>query len=271
VREQLVALAKLGRIDASTRDLDERLRSIPAEVDELRENVTILEGLLAKERDQLLEAQKLRDDQDEQIKAAGDTLARSKAKAAQARNAREAEAVERELEAVRRTMRDREAEREKLTGAIEKVSSSLEKHEQEFGGLRDMLAEKEAEAQKQVAEVEAERSKALAGREEITKLLPGDVLRRYERIRGRFGMATADAVDGTCMGCRLSMRPMQFIAVQRGETFEECPQCKRFLVDPAWLEAEAVPPVRVGAEKAAPTAEPEASGEAPVEDDDAAS
>jgi len=245
VREQLVALAKLGRIDASTRDLDAQLKAVPAEVDELRENVSLLEGLLAKERDQLSEAERLRDEQDALIKEAQETLARAKAKSAKARNAREAEAVERELDAVRRGMRDREAEREKLTAAIAKVAESLAKHEEEFGGLRDLLAEKDAEAQKSLAELNAERDVALAGREELVKGVPAQVVRRYEMVRQRVGFATAEALDGTCMGCRMSLRPMQFIAVQRANSFEECPHCMRFLIDPEWLEAEAVAPVTV--------------------------
>ena len=54
VREQLVALAKLGRIDASTQDVDRELQEIPKEVNSLRESVSLLEGLLAKERNDLL-------------------------------------------------------------------------------------------------------------------------------------------------------------------------------------------------------------------------
>ena len=41
VREQLVALAKLGRIDASTHEFDQELKEIPKEVDQLRESVSL--------------------------------------------------------------------------------------------------------------------------------------------------------------------------------------------------------------------------------------
>src|SRR5690349_21334829 len=80
VREQLVALAKLGRIDASTQDLDKELKEIPKEVDALRESVVLLEGLLAKERNDLDQAQKLRDQQDVLLKEANDSISRAKAK-----------------------------------------------------------------------------------------------------------------------------------------------------------------------------------------------
>src|SRR3954469_24257746 len=86
VREQLVALAKLGRIDASTQDLDRELKEIPKEVDGLRESVTLLEGLLARERNQLEEAQRLRDQQDGLLKEAGESISRTKAKSSKAKN-----------------------------------------------------------------------------------------------------------------------------------------------------------------------------------------
>ena len=66
-----------------------------------------------------------------------------------------------ELEAVRRTLRDREGERDKLAEAIGQVAGSLQKHEEEFQGLKDMLSEKESEASARAAELEAQRAKAL--------------------------------------------------------------------------------------------------------------
>lgn len=237
MREQLIALAKLGRIDASTQELDRQLRDIPKEVDDLRENVSLLEGLLGKEREQLAEAEALGTAQEEQIKEYQGTLARSKAKAAKARNMREAEAVERELEAVRRSMRDREAEQEKLAGEIGKVKESLTQHESEFSGLRDMLTEMEAKAQERTAELEQELAVAQAGREELTAVIPKDVLSRYERVKARRdGAGLAEAVNGTCMGCLVSLRPMQFVALQKMKSIETCPQCQRFLFMSSWID-----------------------------------
>ena len=88
------------------------LKEIPKEVDQLRESVALLEGLLAKERRDLEEAQRLCEAQDTGIKEAADSISKAKAKGAKAKNAREAEAVERELEVLRRTQKEREAERD---------------------------------------------------------------------------------------------------------------------------------------------------------------
>jgi uncharacterized protein len=235
VREQLVALAKLGRIDASTQDLDKELKAIPKEVDGLRESVGFLEGLLAKERNDLDQAQKLRDQQDGLLKEAADGISRAKAKSAKAKNAREAEAVERELETARRMVKEREVERDKLVAAIASVQGSLTQHETEFTGLKEMLTQKDGEAQVRIAELEQKRSVALHGREDLAGLIPKDVLARYDAIRLRRPPGVAEVKEGICQGCRMAVRPMQYIVIQREEGIERCAHCQRFLYWGPWL------------------------------------
>lgn len=235
IREQLVALAKLGRIDASTFELDRELKEIPREVDQLRESVSLLEGLLAKERNELGQAQKLGEQQNEALREANDALSRAKQKAAKAKNAREAEAVERELDANRRSVKDREGERDRLTAAIAQVSASLQQHENEFAGLKEMLTQKSAEADAGIAELQAKRKEALHGRDDLLPLIPKDILSRYDAIRSRRLTGVAEVRDGICQGCRMAVRPMQFIVIQREEGVERCAHCQRFLYWGPWL------------------------------------
>lgn len=235
-REQLVALAKVGRIDASTQQLDRELKEIPREVEELRESVAVLEGLLARERSELEQAQKLHEQQEQLIKEANDALSRTKAKSAKAKNGREAEAVERELEVTRRTIKEREGEREKLAGAITQVRTSLAQHETEFGGLKELLVQKQSEGEARMAELEAQRTIALTGRSELAALVPRDILSRYDQIRGRRLTGVAEVRDGVCQGCRMQVRAMQFIIMQREEGIERCAQCQRYLFLGKWLE-----------------------------------
>jgi predicted nucleic acid-binding Zn-ribbon protein len=238
VREQMVALAKLGRIDASTHDLDRELREIPKEVDELRESVALLEGLLAKERSELDQAQKLRELQDGAIKDANDALSRAKAKSNKVKNAREGEAVEREIETSRRSIKDRELERDKLTAAITQVSTSLGQHETEFLGLKEMLAQKSIEADARIAELEGRRKEALHGRDDLLPAIPKDVLARYDAVRGRKLTGVAAVREGICQGCRMAVRPMQYIVIQREEGIERCAHCQRYLYWDKWLQDE---------------------------------
>jgi predicted nucleic acid-binding Zn-ribbon protein len=195
--------------------------------------------LLAKERSDLEAAQTLRDQQESLIREANDGISRAKAKSAKAKNAREAEAVERELDAVRRSLKDREAERDKLNTAIEQVQKSLGQHETEFSGLRDVLAVKDADAQARTAVIEAKRREALHGRDELAVAVPREILQRYDALRARRGTGVAEAREGVCQGCRMSVRPMQYIVIQREEGIERCAQCQRYLYLGSWLHDDA--------------------------------
>ena len=123
VREQLVALAKLGRIDASTHDFDQELKEIPKEVDQLRESVSLLEGLLAKERRDLEEAQRLCELQDTGVKEAADGIAKAKAKSAKAKNAREAEKIA-AAEALAKELAEKDAAEAAAAAAAEQAAAA---------------------------------------------------------------------------------------------------------------------------------------------------
>ena len=95
MREELVALAKLAEMDDSARDIDAELKQIPEQLEELRNSVQMLENLLAQERDQLAQAQALKQQQSTELKERAEGLQRARKKVAQAQNIREANAGER--------------------------------------------------------------------------------------------------------------------------------------------------------------------------------
>ena len=190
--EQLVALAKIADIDAETLRADTELSEIPQRMGALQSDVTKLGELLAAEKQELVDADRLLQAQEDEINNSSQALARSKAKGARVRNTREADAVERELDTIRRLMKDREAERDSLREAISKRRVSVDKHEREFAELEKFAAEEQAKADARVAELTQVRERIAEGRGDLTAKVPADVLRRYEMIRSkRQGMGVA--------------------------------------------------------------------------------
>jgi len=230
VIEQLAALAKIADIDAEALKADTELRDIPARMESLRGDVKKLGDLLAAERQEIADADRLLTAQEDELNNQSQALARSKQKGARARNLRETDAVERELETIRRMMKEREAERGTLKEAIAKRRASLEKHEREFAELEKYAGEEQRTGDTRIAELNEVRSRVLIGRAELLPKIPADVLRRYEMIRSkRQGIGVAPIENGTCSGCFVVLAPQQVIAVHRAEEFSQCPRCQRFL------------------------------------------
>lgn len=240
--EQLAALAKIADIDAEAFRSDTELKEIPERIAELENDVKRLGELLAAERNEIKDAEALLTAQDDELQNQNQALARSKAKGARAKNMRETDAVERELEVIRRGMKEREEERGTLKAAIEKRKGSISKHEKELTELERFAAEEKQKAETRLGELRAVRERVMAGRKELAGKIPADVLRRYEMIREkRAGVGAVPVKGGICTGCNTSLRPMQTIAVTRSETFEQCPRCNRLLFSPDAAKAADAP------------------------------
>lgn len=235
--DRLAALAKIAEIDAEALRTDTELAEIPARLQELEQTVKKLGELLEAEKQEIRDAEKLLLAQEEEIQNQNRSLANSKAKGARARTMREADAVERELEVIRRATKEREEERETLKAAIAKRAGSIEKHESELAELQKFAGEERARGEARLDELKKARESVLAGRRELAEKIPPETLRRYELIRDkRAGIGAVGVKSGICAGCHTSLPPNQSIAVTRGETFEQCPRCQRFLFSPETLK-----------------------------------
>jgi predicted nucleic acid-binding Zn-ribbon protein len=237
VREQLRALVKLAEIDDSAADIDKELRELPASITEMKADLERLDALLEAERTELKEAQQLQDDYAEQIAANNENLSKAKAKGAKARNAREVEMAEREMDSIRRTIKDREEEQIKLQEAIDQKEKSLSERQGKLDEFRKLYEEEKANADTRITELTAEREKVTAGRDEFANEIDKSTLRRYERVRGKYGSAVAEVIDGTCQGCRMQVQPQVYIELQRSEKLFECQQCHRFIYVREAIEA----------------------------------
>lgn len=226
---ELRALIRLAEIDDSARTLDDELKAIPARIDDMRADVQKLETLLANERNQLADAESVKKSQDSQVSESNDKISKAKSKGAKATNAKETDAAERELESVRRSLKDREDEQKKLGEAITRVRASLENHHKEFEEFRTLFLEEETAGKARIAELTTLRNAAVQGRDEVVALIPKDIARRYDKIRDKRGSGVSEVVAGNCTACRVQLLPQQHIVLIRGESVEQCHHCLRFL------------------------------------------
>ncbi len=165
MREELVALAKLAEMDDSARDIDAELKQIPQRLEEMRNSVQTLETMLAQERQQLSEAEQLKVKQTGELKERSEGLQRARKKVAQATSIREADAGEREVEANRRAIKEREDELGRIAQAIEAKTASLAEREKDFEETKSSLQADEESSKARVAELEEQRAKLLDGRD----------------------------------------------------------------------------------------------------------
>ena len=260
MQEVLTALAKLARLDEAARDIEDELNSIPNGLEEMRGNLKLLETALQAERDRKEDAEEVQRTQRADITARQESLARARTKAGQARNVKEMNASEREIEANRRLIKEREEDATKLEEALSNFAATLNDHESKLAEFRSLYDAQNAEAEKRIGELNAAKDKALAGRETFVEQIPVPEYRRYERLRQARGTGVAMASTAACPACSMAMSAQVFNELQVGSELHQCSSCNRFLIWSGWLEDEAEGVPAEGAE--APDVAAEAGGEA---------
>jgi predicted nucleic acid-binding Zn-ribbon protein len=229
VRDQLKALVRLAEIDSLAKDIDDRLKGIPLELEERRMGVKRIEELVTRQKAGIAEAERLFTQQESDIASRNDQLGKSRSKSAKARTMREAEAAERELETVRRTIKDGEGERDRLKERIEKTRLGLAEPEKALAEQQAELELAEAASVAKLSELRIEREKTLVGRAEVAAKIDKQHLRLYDKLRTKLSPAVAEAANATCTACRISIAPNRFMQMAKATEIMPCMHCMRIL------------------------------------------
>ncbi len=229
IRDTIAALEELSSIDVVIRRVEEQLEKHNKGLSEMRSELSSLEGRLKSDRETLGSMEKTRSELSGEARQMTNQIERSRDKLQRSRNERESNAAQREVEELRKLHRDREDEIERLNTAVDQAKASVDDNEKKRSALSAELEGSQAGITSSIVELEAERKTQLAARALVVARVPGALYRRYESIRTKRPVAIAKTHDGTCLGCHMSVPPMMFQNLRRGEEFEQCPHCRRIL------------------------------------------
>ena len=104
---------------------------------------------------------------------------------------------------------------------------------------------------KRIQEVEGQLGQERHAREEASKLLRADLLKRYTSIRLKRWPAVVAVKNGTCSGCNMNIPPQLYNVIQRGTTLELCPNCNRIIYWAKLLEDGPPPDSKKGGDEGA--------------------
>ena len=236
MQDELVALQDLQSLDLENLELRKRLGAIPGELEALRGDVNRVSELLERERQRLADAEKWRLDREREIALKNELMQKSRTKLQGARNEKESKAAQREIDAIRKSIQDCEQEALEVMEVVEQYRKAITGHAAEFAELELHLQSREREAGEEMAGIEARIEEWEARRAGLAARVPPPILRRYERIQQRLGLAVAEVEGGYCKGCNMELLPQAYIELQRGDKLVQCSNCNRILylrVEPA--------------------------------------
>jgi hypothetical protein len=229
IEQQIETLERLAAADAEMKQLAEGLEKERGVLETLRSELDELAARLATDGDSIAEMEKTRNDLIQELRQVGQQIDRSREKMQRARNEREVNMCERELDELRKIQRDRDDEIKKIGELSDLARESTRVAEARKSELTAILAGSLEGATKSITDLSARLEAVTAERAAITKGLPGLLARRYDRLLSRNKVPIAMTHDGTCLGCFVKLPPMMFHQMLSRISFEECPTCHRII------------------------------------------
>lgn len=252
LQSQIEALETLARIDA---ELGRAQGLLEAEREALagkRAQLRSLEEKNAGTSASVGEMDHTRNELIQEARQMSVQLERSREKMSRCRSERELNAVQRELEELRKLYRDREIEIGKLSTLIQQAQDDVTARGAEVDELAGVLGSSAAVASNRMAELEKDLAEIQARRLEAAAPVPRPMLSKYNLILKRRGTAIAHTHDGMCSACYIILPPMLFQQLRRREAMDQCPSCQRLLYFRIPDPTEDVAPAEPAAEADAP-------------------
>jgi predicted nucleic acid-binding Zn-ribbon protein len=231
VRAELEQLIALQNADTNIRRLQAEIEAIPRRRAEIE-----------KEFDQrafeIRELERVRDEsRTERVRLENEVLEhRSKQERAErnqmlSKKQDEYQAAIREADAARKQISQLETQILEKMEAFEQAEGQLKEREPEMARLSAELQERIKEFEEQTRSQAEELESSRRERERILTTLPKQMSALYNRISARIrdGIAVAEARNGSCTACFMSLRPQVMAEVRRGEDVITCDNCNRIL------------------------------------------
>lgn len=228
--EQIRQLVELQKVDDEIFKVNQRKENAPLELQELEERFHIAENKRNHIQDKLdhLQEQKKRlaFEQD------GDSakMSKSKDKLMQVGNAKEYQAMMREMDSIEKIYRVREEEKATLLEELANTQNAKKEADQAYLEIKEEYESKKLSLEATLKEADEELAILNDKRRVAGNAIPEPKFVRYEFIRKRLEHPViVNVEDGICSGCHIAIPPQTFIELQTGQQILSCPNCQRLI------------------------------------------
>lgn len=227
---QIQQLVELQKVDDEIFTVRQRMDNAPQDLKSLEQKFKSVEDRRNHILDKLSHLQEQKKRLAIEIEDDSSKINKSKSKLMQVGNAREYQAVQKEMDSMERINRSREEEKNTLLEELRIQTSHLEEIDKEYETVKADLDKKRETMDISLEADKAELQKLAGRRELVSKNISLPIFMRYEFIRKRLEHPVIVQVeDGICSGCHIAIPPQTFIELQMGQQILSCPNCQRLI------------------------------------------
>jgi predicted nucleic acid-binding Zn-ribbon protein len=221
---------RLQEIDNRLAELTREISALPVHIKEIEKKLTAHERKLEADRAALAANQKERKGCDSNIQTQEQKISKLKDQMLGAKTNDQYRAFQNEIDFCQKEIRKSEdrilelmTESEPLDKNVKAAEAALKTEKAQVDAEKQQARDRTAVDQKAAQELQAERAA-------VVKQITPAVYQRYERVRKtRRGVAVAEAVEGRCAACNMSMRLQFFQDLKKGDQVMACESCNRIL------------------------------------------
>ncbi len=233
---------RLQEIDNRIAELTREVSALPKHIAEIEKKLTSHQRKLDADRAALAANQKDRKRLEGEIQSSEQKISKLRSQMLDAKTNEQYRAFQNEIEYCEKDIKRAEdrilelmGESEPLEHNVRAAEEALKAEKAEVEREKDQTRQRTAADKKNLDELNGERKQI------IGQLTP-DVYRRYERVRkNRRGIGVAEAVEGRCSVCNMTLR-LQFLQdLRKGDQIMSCESCGRILFYTPPVEVEDLP------------------------------
>jgi len=239
MRDQILVLDTLQRIDMELSQLEKNLREYPEKISdfekELETSKQNLENFNNKKSEVLMNKSRI----EQEIAHNEEMIKKAEQKLFEIKTHKEYEALQKEIAEAKRKNSDLEEKLLEEMEKIESLESRISKEEEEFASKESEYGEQITAFKEKIEELNSLYKPKKEEKEKIVSNLSADILPIYERIKKRNGQVLALAKNEVCTGCYMSIPPQLFNEVLTLARLIQCPNCQKFLYCEEEMKSEA--------------------------------
>jgi uncharacterized protein len=241
LREKLLALANLQKVDMEIASLRKAAEVYPKQLAELEKELGAARSAVEAERNRLQDIERQRRTLEQNIVDEKDKVKKWEARLTEQRSTREYAALAREIDIAKKGNVTMAEELVELGKTQATAREQLKGKEQEFAGRQDQIGGKMAELKKKLADVEGQAKELEEKRTKAASSVDSNLLRRYDTVKKKRMPVLVPVLQpgGRCQGCNMNVPPQLYNMLRSNLGTDVCPSCHRIIYASEALEAPA--------------------------------
>lgn len=239
MRDQILVLDTLQRVDMELSQLEKDLREYPEKISDYESEIDLSRKKLETSRNMKQEILLSKSGIELEIAQNEDLIKKADQKLFEIKTHKEYEALQKQIADTKRKNSELEDKLLEQMVKLEGVESRIAKEEEELASKENEYTDKIAGYKEKIEELKILYPPMKEEKMKIASGLTPDILSMYERVKKRNGFVLALVKNEVCMGCYMHIPAQLFNEVLTLSRLIQCPSCQKFLYCEEELKSEA--------------------------------